>query len=245
MFLTSSDRPATCGPAARRCILSPSAASVSVLGDCSSLICLLLLGHSWFPPGSPLLGPSAHPPLAFIKAISEQSCPLPVLHLPTQQTSSEHLPWTASSPGPLYATWQTMLSLHKWSLYGAEETDEDWQISKIHICGKCYGEYKRGGEEIAILSQARPHWRDICAKMTIVNFPFRGFPNLDLWLLSWFQPHIGTSKHIISSCIYTPKSSLPHSSSSSPPLPPAPPPVPWWSALPPFTSQMCTQSMNT
>lgn len=93
---------------------------------------------------SPLPWPSVYPALSLIKAISELSRPLLVLHLPTQRRPSERLPCTASGPGPLYSTWKTMLSLHKWSLCGAEETDENKQVSKINIRGKCYGEYKRG-----------------------------------------------------------------------------------------------------
>lgn len=73
---------------------------------------------------------------------------------------------------------------------GAEETDKNKQITKTDIGGKRYGEYNAGkkGREGAgkgverglILSQERPHWYDIGAKMTVVNFPLGGFPNIGI-----------------------------------------------------------------
>lgn len=73
---------------------------------------------------------------------------------------------------------------------GAEETNRNKQITKTDIGGELYGEYNAGkkGREGAgkgverglILSQERPHWYDIGAKMTVVNFPLRGFPNIGI-----------------------------------------------------------------
>lgn len=120
------------------------------------------------------------------------------------------------------------------------------KTDKVERGGQCFGEYKAEKREGTVrklrgdCSVGSRRASLTFVQTTFVNSLLRGFPNLQLWPLSWFQPHTGTSACIISSCAHI-IATLEFIINSSPFM---------FSFLRltvqlPFTSQTCTQSLNT
>lgn len=195
-----------------------------ILADCSLSTCLLLLKDSQFPPGSPLLQPSAQPPLSFVIATSEQPHAHPALHLFIQRVSTEHLLCT-QQPVPRHTGFRVNNSDHG----GTEKADENKQVSKINISGECCGEQRRGKrdrEEERGESRRNNNFESRKASLTW-HLCKDGHGQLSSQRIPKFVTVTSLRIpvplwHISSSCAHTTESSLPQVNPSSPPRPPAP-----------------------